>query len=73
MGELHLEVICDRILREYKIKLHVGAPKVIYLETIRKPGEAEGKYIRQAEGGGQYAHVKIRLEPGEPGSVSVPR
>jgi elongation factor G len=64
MGELHLQVICDRILHEYKIQLDVGEPKVIYLETIRKHAEAEGTYIRRS----QYAHVKIRLEPQEPGS-----
>jgi elongation factor G len=68
MGELHLEVICDRVLREYKIKLHVGKPKVIYLETIHEQAEAEGKYVRHTEGRSDYAHVKIRLEPGEPGS-----
>jgi elongation factor G len=68
MGELHLESICDRISREYKIQLDVGEPKVIYLETIRKHAEAEGKYIRQVGGRGQYAHLKLRLEPREPGS-----
>jgi elongation factor G len=68
MGELHLESICDRISREYKIQLDVGEPKVIYLETIRKHAEAEGKYIRQVGGRGQYAHLKLRLEPRESGS-----
>jgi elongation factor G len=68
MGELHLEVICDRISQEYKIQLQVGEPKVIYLETIGKPAEAEGKYLRQIGGRGNYAHVKVRLEPREPGS-----
>jgi elongation factor G len=68
MGELHLEVICHRILQEYKIQLEVGEPKVIYLETIRKHAEAEGKYIRQIGGRGNYAHVKVRLEPRERGS-----
>jgi elongation factor G len=64
MSELHLEFICDRILHEYKIHIDVSKPKVIYVETIRKQAEAEGKYIRR----GQYAQVKLRLEPREPGS-----
>jgi elongation factor G len=64
MSELHLEVICDRILHEYEIHLDVSKPKVIYVETIRKQAEAEGKYIRR----GHYAQVKLRLEPREPGS-----
>lgn len=68
MGELHLQMICERILREYKIEIDISAPKIIYLETIRKHAGAEGKYIRQTGGRGQYAHVKLRLEPGEPGS-----
>ena len=68
MGELHLQVICDRIVREYKISLDVGEFKVVYLETIRRRAEGEGKYIRRVGGRGQYAHVKIRLEPREPGS-----
>jgi elongation factor G len=68
IGALHLEIICDRIVREYKIPLDVGEFKVINLETIRKPAEGEGKYIRQTGGRGQYAHVKIRLEPREVGS-----
>jgi elongation factor G len=68
MGELHLAGICDRILHEYKMELDVGEPKVIYLETIRKHAEAEGTYIRQTGGRSQYAHVKLRLEPREPGS-----
>jgi elongation factor G len=67
-GELHLQIICDRILHEYKIPIDVGEFKVIYLETIRQRSEAEGKYIRQVGGRGQYAHVKLRLEPQEPGS-----
>ena len=67
-GELHLQIICDRILHEYKIPIDVGEFKVIYLETIRHRSEAEGKYIRQVGGRGQYAHVKLRLEPQEPGS-----
>jgi elongation factor G len=68
MSELHLEVICGRILHEYKIQLDVGKPRVIFVETIRKPAGAEGKYMRQTGGRGQYAHVKLRLEPREPGS-----
>jgi elongation factor G len=67
MSELHLEAIRDRILREYKIQLDVGEPKVIYLETIRKISEGEGKYIRQAGGLGNYGHCKLRIEPNEPG------
>jgi elongation factor G len=68
MGELHLEVICDRIVHEYQVGIDIGEAKVIYLETIRKPAEGEGKYIRQTGGRGQYAHVKLRLEPRELGS-----
>jgi elongation factor G len=68
MGELHLEIICDRISREYKIPLDVGELGVIYLETIRKTAEAEGKYIRAISGSCMYGHVKIRLEPRVPGS-----
>jgi len=68
MGELHLEVICHRISQEYKIELEVGSLQVIYLETIRKPAEAEGKYIRQIGGRGNYAHVKVSLEPRDLGS-----
>ena len=68
MSELHLEVICSRMLHEYKIQLDVGNPRVIFVETIRKQAEAEGKYMRQTGGRGQYAHVKLRLEPREPGS-----
>jgi len=68
IGALQLEIICDRIVREYKISLDVGEFKVVYLETIRRRSEGEGKYIRQVGGRGQYAHVKIRLEPREPAS-----
>jgi elongation factor G len=67
MGELHLEIIIDRMMREYKVEANVGKPQVAYRETIRKSSEAEGKYIRQTGGRGQYGHVKIRLEPNEPG------
>ena len=68
IGALQLEIICDRIVREYKIPLDVGEFRVIPLETIRKLAEGEGKFIRQVGGRGQYAHVKMRLEPRESGS-----
>jgi elongation factor G len=67
MGELHLEILVDRMKREHKVEANVGEPKVAFRETIRKPAEAEGKYIRQTGGSGNYGHVKIRLEPNEPG------
>ncbi len=67
MGELHLEIIVDRLLREFKVEANVGQPQVSYRETIRKAVEAEGKYIRQSGGKGQYGHCKIRLEPLEAG------
>ncbi|MEB4590573.1 elongation factor G [Candidatus Thiothrix sp. Deng01] len=63
MGELHLEIIVDRMLREFKVSCNVGAPQVAYRETIRKTVEAEGKFIRQSGGRGQYGHVWLRLEP----------
>ena len=65
--EQHLDSICNRIVHQYGIELHLGEPTVIYLETIRKTAEAEGKYIRQTGGVGNYAHVKIRIEPNESG------
>jgi elongation factor G len=65
--EQDLESICDRIVYQYGIALDLGEPTVIYLETIRKPAEAEGKYIRQTGGSGNYGHVKIRIEPNECG------
>ncbi|MCU1311224.1 MAG: translation elongation factor [Candidatus Angelobacter sp.] len=68
MGELHLEIIVDRMMREYKVEANVGKPQVAYRETIRKKSEAEGKYIRQTGGKGQYGHVKIILEPNTPGA-----
>jgi len=68
MCELHLQIICDRIFREYQIPIDLGELKVIYLETIRRHAEGEGKYIRQVGGRGQYAHVKLRLEPRESGT-----
>ncbi len=67
MGELHLEIIVDRMMREYKVEANVGKPQVAYRETIRKHAEAEGKYIRQTGGRGQYGHAKIYLDPNEPG------
>jgi elongation factor G len=63
MGELHLEILVDRMKREYKVEANVGAPQVAYRETIRKPSDAEGKYIRQTGGSGNYGHCKIRIEP----------
>ena len=68
MGELHLEILVDRMKREHKVEANVGEPRVAFRETIRKTAEAEGKYIRQTGGSGNYGHVKIRLEPGEPGT-----
>ncbi len=68
MGEPHLEEICDRISQEYKIQLEIGRPQVIYLETIGRPSDAEGKYMRQIGGRGHYAHVRVRLEPRELGT-----
>jgi elongation factor G len=65
--EQDLESICDRIVHQYGIALDLGEPTVIYLETIRKPAEAEGKYIRQTGGLGNYGHVKLRIEPNESG------
>ncbi len=68
MGELHLEIIVDRLLREFKVEANVGNPQVAYRETIRKPASAEAKYARQTGGHGQYGHVKIRVEPNESGA-----
>jgi len=68
MGELHLEIIVDRLLREFKVEANVGKPQVAYRETIRETAKAEGKFIRQTGGRGQYGHVWLELEPGEPGS-----
>ena len=67
MGELHLEIIVDRLLREFKVEANVGAPQVAYKETIKKSVEQDTKYARQSGGKGQYGHVKIRLEPNESG------
>ena len=67
MGELHLEIIVDRLLREFKVEANVGKPQVAYKETIRKSATVDHKYARQSGGKGQYGHVKIILEPNEPG------
>ena len=67
MGELHLEIIVDRLLREFKVEANVGAPQVAYRETIRKSADVDQKYARQSGGKGQYGHVKIILEPNESG------
>ena len=67
MGELHLEILVDRLKREHKVEANVGEPKVAFRETIRKTAEAEGKYIRQTGGSGNYGHCKLRIEPNEPG------
>jgi elongation factor G len=68
MGELHLEILVDRMRREYKVEANVGEPKVAFRETIRKKAEAEGKYIRQTGGSGNYGHCKLRVEPNTPGA-----
>ncbi|RMF96025.1 MAG: elongation factor G [Candidatus Schekmanbacteria bacterium] len=68
MGELHLEIVTDRLLREFNVGANVGKPNVSYKETIKKAGEGEARYVRQSGGRGQYGHVKIRLEPLKPGS-----
>jgi elongation factor G len=68
MGELHLEIIVDRLKREFKVEANVGRPQVAYRETIRKPVEQEGRFVRQTGGRGQYGHVWLRLEPNEPGA-----
>ncbi len=67
MGELHLDIIVDRLFREFKVEANVGAPQVSYKETIRKAVEAEGRFVRQSGGHGQYGHCWLRLEPQEPG------
>jgi elongation factor G len=67
MGELHLEIIVDRLLREFRVEANVGKPQVAYRETIRKPGEAQGKFVRQTGGRGQYGDVYIEVEPAAPG------
>lgn len=67
MGELHLEIIVDRMKREFNVDATVGKPQVAYRETIKKSTEAEGKFIRQTGGHGQYGHCWLRLEPQQPG------
>ena len=67
MGELHLEIIVDRLLREFKVEANVGAPQVAYRETIRRMADQDTKYARQSGGKGQYGHVKIKMEPNETG------
>jgi elongation factor G len=67
MGELHLEILVDRLLREFKVSANVGRPQVAYREAITKKVEAEGKFIKQSGGRGQYGHVVIEMEPAEPG------
>ncbi len=68
MGELHLEVLVDRMLREYKVEANIGKPQVAYKETIKKKVQAEGKFVRQSGGKGQYGHVWLEIEPKEPGT-----
>ena len=68
MGELHLEIIVDRLLREFKVEANIGAPQVAYKETIRKKIDHETKYKKQSGGSGQYGHVKLTVEPNEPGA-----
>ncbi len=68
MGELHLDILVDRMKREFKVEANVGKPMVAYRESIRKAAEAQGKFVRQSGGRGQYGDVKISIEPGEPGS-----
>ncbi|HKX72998.1 MAG TPA: elongation factor G [Candidatus Saccharimonadales bacterium] len=67
MGELHLEIIVDRMKREFKVEANIGQPQVAYREAIKKTIESEGKYIKQSGGRGQYGHVYVKLEPNEPG------
>ncbi|MFZ5555821.1 MAG: elongation factor G [Pseudomonadota bacterium] len=67
MGELHLEIIVDRMKREFGVEANVGAPQVAYRETIKKPAEAEGKFVKQTGGRGQYGHVWLKIEPNTPG------
>jgi elongation factor G len=68
MGELHLEIIVDRMKREFSVEANVGAPQVAYRETMRKAVEQEGKFVRQSGGRGQYGHVWVKLEPQPPGT-----
>ena len=68
MGELHLDVIVDRLRREFRVEAHIGKPQVAYRETITRPARSEGRYVRQTGGRGQYGHVWMNIEPVEPGS-----
>lgn len=68
MGELHLDILVDRMLREFRVEANIGAPQVSYRETIQKSAKAEGKFVRQSGGKGQFGHVVIEMEPGEEGS-----
>ena len=68
MGELHLDILVNRMLREFKVEANIGAPQVSYRETIQKPSKAEGKFVRQSGGKGQFGHVVIQMEPAEEGS-----
>src|SRR5581483_9064694 len=68
MGELHLEIIVDRMMREFGVAANVGKPQVAYRETIRSSAQSEGRFVRQSGGRGQYGHVKIRVEPLAPGT-----
>jgi elongation factor G len=68
MGELHLEILVDRMLREFGVEANIGAPQVAYRETIRKSVKQEGKYIKQSGGSGNYGHVVVEITPGEPGT-----
>jgi elongation factor G len=68
MGELHLDILVDRMKREFKVEANIGRPQVAYRETVRQEVEAEGKFVRQSGGRGQYGHVKIRLTPLQPGN-----
>ena len=71
MGELHLDIIVDRLLREFRVDANVGKPQVAYRETIRKPASANSRFVRQSGGHGQYGHCVVDFEPGEPGSGFV--
>src|SRR5256884_1274355 len=67
MGELHLEIIIDRLKREFKVEANSGAPQIAYRETITKPADGEGKFIRQSGGRGQYGHALVKVQPNEKG------
>lgn len=71
MGELHLEILCDRLMREFKVQANIGKPQVAYRETITKLADVETKFVRQTGGRGQYAHVVLKIEPGEKGEGLV--